>query len=53
MPFEALLPYDRGDLLNRIHTQGEVERVEHTGEGTLVSGRVGEALAGELAPYRV
>src|SRR5215217_1846060 len=26
--FEALLPYDRGDLLNRIHTGGEVEHLE-------------------------
>src|SRR3712207_2428596 len=32
--FDALLPYDRGDLLNRIHTGGEVEHLEHTGEGT-------------------
>jgi GTPase len=50
---DALLPYERGDLLNRIHTSGEVDTVEHTGDGTRVSGRVGEALAGELAPYRV
>jgi GTP-binding protein HflX len=49
--FEALLPYERGDLLNRIHTSGEVEHVEHTGDGTVVRGRVNEALAGELAPY--
>ena len=32
--FEALLPYERGDLLNRIHVSGEVESLEHTGEGT-------------------
>jgi GTP-binding protein HflX len=49
--FAALLPYERGDLLNRIHTSGEVEHVEHTGDGTVVRGRVNEALAGELAPY--
>ncbi|CAN5238511.1 GTPase HflX [soil metagenome] len=49
--FEALLPYERGDLLNRIHVSGEVEHVEHTGNGTLVRGRVHEDLAGELAPY--
>ena len=49
--FEALLPYDRGDLLNRIHTGGEVEHLEHTGEGTLVRGRVGADLAGDLEPY--
>ena len=51
VPFEALLPYERGDLLNRIHTSGEVEHLEHTGEGTVVRGRVHAALAGELAPY--
>ncbi len=51
--FEALLPYERGDLLNRIHTAGEVEHVEHTGDGTVVRGRVNEDLAGELAPYLV
>jgi GTP-binding protein HflX len=51
--FEALLPYDRGDLLNRIHTSGEVQTMEHTGDGTKVSGRVNEDLAGELQPYLV
>ena len=51
--FEALLPYERGDLLNRIHTSGEVEPMEHTGDGTRVSGRVNEDLAGELQPYLV
>jgi len=49
--FEALLPYDRGDLLNRIHTSGEVESLEHTGDGTVVRGRVNADLAGELSPY--
>ncbi len=48
---EALLPYDRGDLVNRIHTSGEVDHLEHTGEGTVVRGRVNADLAGELAPY--
>ncbi|MDQ6688259.1 MAG: GTPase HflX, partial [Actinomycetota bacterium] len=47
----ALLPYERGDLLNRFHTQGEVEHIEHTGAGTVVRGRVNDDLAGELRPY--
>jgi GTP-binding protein HflX len=51
--FDALLPYERGDLLNRIHTAGEVEELEHTGEGTRVRGRVNADLAGDLAPYAV
>ncbi len=51
--FEALLPYHRGDLLNRIHVSGEVESIEHTGDGTLVRGRAHADLAGELTPYAV
>ena len=51
--FEALLPYERGDLLNRLHQQGEIESLEHTGDGTLVRGRANADLAGELAAYPV
>jgi GTPase len=47
----ALLPYERGDLLNRMHVNGEVESLEHTADGSLVTGRVHADLAGELAPY--
>ena len=47
----VLLPYERGDLLNRIHQAGEIESLEHTDQGTLVTGRVQASLAGELAPY--
>jgi GTPase len=50
---EALLPYERGDLLNRIHEQGEVEHLEHTADGTVVRGRVHADLAGELTPYLI
>ena len=46
-----LLPYDRGDLLSRVHENGEVVSVEHTGDGTLLTALVNEALAGELAAY--
>ncbi len=51
--FRALLPYDRGDLVNRIHQQGEITSMEHTGDGTLVVGRAHEDLAGELEAYAV
>ncbi len=47
----ALVPYDRGDLINRIHTTGEFVSSEHTGHGTLVVARVNAELAGELARY--
>ena len=51
--FKALLPYERGDLINRLHQQGEIDTMEHTADGTLVAGRATEALAGELASYAV
>ena len=47
----VLLPYERGDLLNQIHTSGEVLELEHTGDGTAVVARVGATLAGALAQY--
>ncbi len=49
--FSALLPYERGDLINRLHQHGEIESMEHTADGTLVRGRANEDLAGELAAY--
>ncbi len=49
----ALLPYDRGDLVARVHRRGEVLASEHREEGTLLRVRVDEALAAELSPYAV
>ncbi len=51
--FHALLPYERGDLLNKLHQHGEIDSLDHTGDGTVVTGRANEDLAGELAPYAV
>jgi len=47
----ARVPYERGDLVARVHARGEVRSCEHTAEGTVVHARVDEALAAELAPY--
>ncbi|MCW2774183.1 MAG: GTP-binding protein HflX, partial [Nocardioides sp.] len=49
--FKALVPYERGDLINRLHQQGEIDSMDHTGEGTIVVGRANEDLAGELEAY--
>ena len=51
--FHALLPYERGDLINRLHQHGEIASMEHTPEGTVVRGRANEDLAGELSAYAV
>ncbi|MFI6263892.1 GTPase HflX [Micromonospora sp. NPDC051006] len=47
----AVLPYDRGDLVARVHRHGEVLSTSHLPEGTRLHVRVNEALAAELAPY--
>jgi GTPase len=49
----ALVPYERGDLVNRIHQTGEFLTTEHLPSGTLVVARVSPALAAELAPYEL
>jgi GTP-binding protein HflX len=49
---DLLLPYDRGDLLNRLHTEGEVLSTEHTEHGTRVHAKVHAPRVGEFAAYR-
>jgi GTP-binding protein HflX len=49
----VLIPYERGDLVNRIHQSGEFLSTEHTATGTLIVARVNPSLAGELAPYEL
>jgi GTPase len=48
---DVCVPYDRGDLVTRIHEHGEVVRSTHTAEGTELRVRVDERLAAELQPY--
>ena len=48
---DVVLPYSRGDLLNQIHTHGEIEVIEHLGEGTHVVARVSEELANQLQTF--
>ena len=50
---DLVVPYSRGDLVNRVHLEGEIDHIEHVGEGTLVRGRVDDALAAELAAVAV
>src|SRR4051812_44147746 len=45
---DVVVPYRRGDLVHRAHTDGEVLGEEHTAEGTRLHAHVGHALAAEL-----
>lgn len=47
----VLLPYDRGDLVDRIHRTGEILTLEHTAEGTLVHARVEPDLADAMSEF--
>jgi GTPase len=45
------IPYQRGDLVARIHERGEVISTTHVERGTVLRVRVDEVLAAELGPY--
>jgi GTP-binding protein HflX len=47
----VLLPFERGDLVDRAHREAEVLAVEHLPEGTGMTLRAPDALASVLAPY--
>jgi len=47
----VLVPYDRGDLVARVHENAEVLGTEHTADGTRLHARVGPGLAAALEPF--
>ncbi len=47
----VLVPYDRGDLVDRIHRKGEVLESVHAEGGTRLRARVDAELAAELAAF--
>ena len=48
---EVLVPYDRGDLVARVHRDGEVLAERHDEGGTHLTARVDGSLAAALASY--
>ena len=48
---KVLLPYSRGDLVSRIHSEGKVAKLEHRETGTYVETLVKPGLASELADF--
>jgi len=45
---DLVIPYDRGDLVSRVHEHGDIQGEEHTGAGTALRARVDAGLAAEL-----
>jgi GTP-binding protein HflX len=48
---DVLVPFDRGDLVSRVHADGEVLSEEFSGEGTRLHARVDGALAAALGEF--
>jgi GTP-binding protein HflX len=48
---KVLLPYSRGDLVSRIHSEGKVAKLEHREDGTYVETLVKPGLASELEGF--
>ena len=48
---DVTLPYDRGDLVARVHAEGRIEDTEHTEQGTKITARVPVPLAASLREF--
>ena len=48
---DVTIPYDRGDLVARVHADGRVDATEHTADGTRIKARVPIPLAANLSAY--
>jgi len=50
---DVLLPWGRGDLLERVRHDGELLGIDYTADGPRVRARVGEELGAALEPFSV
>ncbi|OBA94302.1 GTPase HflX [Mycobacteriaceae bacterium 1482268.1] len=48
---DVTIPYDRGDLVARVHADGRVDATEHHPEGTRIKARVPISLAASLGEF--
>ncbi|HJE91501.1 MAG TPA: GTPase HflX [Dietzia timorensis] len=46
------IPYSRGEVVSRVHSEGAVVREEYSDEATVVTVRLPESVAGELDEFR-
>jgi GTP-binding protein HflX len=49
---DALIPYQRNDLVSLLHKRGVVEQQEYADEGTHIHGRIPRELAGQYDQFR-
>jgi GTP-binding protein HflX len=49
---EVVIPYNRGDLVNKFHLLGEIDVESHEESGTRIKGRVDRRLESELLGFR-
>ena len=47
----ARVPFDRGDLVSRVHSEGLIDALEQTAEGTVLTADVHPELAAALEPF--
>ncbi|MDN5768415.1 MAG: GTPase HflX [Humibacillus sp.] len=50
---EVLVPYDRGDLVSRLHDEAEILESRHVADGTHVRAKVSSSMEAELSAYTV
>jgi GTP-binding protein HflX len=50
---KALVPYNRGELVSRMHLNSQIQKLDYREDGTYVEALVREDLASELKPYLV
>src|SRR5271154_1704102 len=48
---DVVIPYERGDLVSRVHADGRVQQTEHIADGTHIKARVPVALAASLREF--
>ena len=51
VPVELHVPYNHGEVVNRFHDAGRIERIAHDEDGTTIVGHLPSALLGRFAPY--
>ena len=50
---EVMLPFQEGALIAMFHEQGQVEKVEHTRDGVIMSGRLPGRIKAQYAPFEM